>query len=152
MNWSKSILGFLELPWYRRQKALAKERPAISRDEFVARVSTTDLGRHSAGLLWEKLEEAKVVENFHPYPLDDLLHTFGLAEEDLDEDIILAIIKAVGSIIPSRKLLKEFGPIETPLDIVKLIEMANRGNWHHVRSEDQRLSRCASKLSITLRR
>jgi len=76
-------------------------------------------------MLWEKLLEVRADDQFSPYPDDDLLQVFGLAEEDLDEDVILEIITLTGSAVPSRDMLAKFGPVNTPADIIKLIEMSN---------------------------
>jgi hypothetical protein len=83
----------LQWPLYKRQRALAANRPVLTKNDFVGQISTTAIGRAAAELLWEELEALKVVDEFHPDPLDDLLKVYGLADEDLDEDIILAIIR-----------------------------------------------------------
>lgn len=107
---------------------LAANRPRMSKEQFVNDVASSDLGRLAADLLWEKLVEVAVCDQFTPYPSDDLLKVFGLAEEDLDEDIIFEIITTIGSTVPGSVVLKEFGPVNTPADIVRLIEIGNPGN------------------------
>ena len=99
----------------------------MSKERFVDFVATSDLGRLAAGLLWEKLMEAKVCDELTPYPDDDLHKVFGLAEEDLDEDIVLAVIEETRSTIPSKDVLEKFGAVNTPADIVRLIEVGNAG-------------------------
>jgi len=76
-------------------------------------------------MLWGKLAETIICDQFTPYPDDDLLKAFGLAEEDLDEDVILEIVKATGSVVPDRDMLAKFGPVNTPADIIRLIEASN---------------------------
>lgn len=73
-------------------------------------------------MLWDKLNESAIVNGFTPYPEDDLLHVYGLAEEDLDEDIILDIIKRLGLPIPSHDTVERIGPIQKPADVIRLIE------------------------------
>ncbi len=123
-----SLKTLLERPLSSKQRSLAASRPPMSKEQFVDAVASTDLGHSAADMLWEKLAEATVYGQFTPYPDDDLLKVFGLAEEDLDEDVILEIITATGSVVPDRNQLKKFGPVNTPADIVKLIEMSNAGN------------------------
>jgi len=97
----------------------------MSKGQFLDAVASSDLGRAAADMLWEKLLEVRADDQFCPYPDDDLLQVFGLAEEDLDEDVILEIITLTGSAVPSRDMLAKFGPVNTPADIIKLIEMSN---------------------------
>lgn len=118
----KTLKRLLEMPFSTRQSRLASSRSAMCKGEFVAKTSSTALGRSAANLLWEKLQSEKVVDEFSPYPDDDLLKVYGLADEDLDEDVILAIIQQIGTPVPSAKVLKAFGPVNTPADIVRLIE------------------------------
>lgn len=112
----------LEMPFSTRQTRLAKSRSRLSREEFIAKTSSTALGKLASNLLWEKLQSEKVVDEFSPGPDDDLLKIYGLADEDLDEDVILSIMQQIGAPVPSADMLREFGPVNTPLDIVRLIE------------------------------
>lgn len=123
-----SLRRLLERPLSSKQRRLAASRPPMSKEQFVDAVASTDLGHSAADMLWEKLAEATVYDKFSPYPDDDLLKVFGLAEEDLDEDVILEIIMATGSVVPEREQLRKFGPVNTPADIVKLVEMGNGSN------------------------
>lgn len=124
----RPLKRLLEMPFSGRQMRLAANRPRMSKEQFVNDVASSDLGRLAADLLWEKLVEVAVCDQFTPYPSDDLLKVFGLAEEDLDEDIIFEIITTIGSTVPGSVVLKEFGPVNTPADIVRLIEIGNPGN------------------------
>lgn len=91
-------------------------------------VASTERGRVAAAMLWDKLSEAVVYERFTPYPDDDLLTTFGLAEEDLDQDIVLDLVLKTASVVPSREMLKRFGPVNTPADVIRLIEATPRAS------------------------
>lgn len=88
-------------------------------------VASSDLGREAANMLWVKLIEARVDDQFTPYPDDNLLQVFGLVDEDLDEDVILDIIQEMGSKVPTSEALAQFGSVNTPADIVRLIECSN---------------------------
>jgi hypothetical protein len=110
------------LPFSIRQRRLAEIRAPLSKDEFTIRIASSEIGKKAADMLWCKLKESAMVEEFTPYPEDDLLHTYGLAEEDLDEDIILAIITCLGVSAPRPDLVRKIGPIRTPIDVIRLIE------------------------------
>lgn len=118
----ESLKSLFEMPFSARQRRLAASRPPLSKDDFIAKIASDDRGRGAAALLWDKLNAAKVREELSPYPDDDLLRVYGLADEDLDEDIILAIIRDVGVPVPDREMLASFGQVSTPSDIVRLIE------------------------------
>lgn len=110
------------LPFSLRQRRLAMARPSISKQDFVDRSASSELGKAAASILWDKLIELRVVDELTPYPDDDLLHTYGLADEDLDEDIILDILKSLNRTVPSENVVRTVGPINSPLDIVRLVE------------------------------
>ena len=121
------LKALFEMPFSSRQRKLASSRPAISESDFVDRTASSDLGRAAATSLWKKLQDVKVRDELTPYPDDDLLRVYGLADEDLDEDIILAVIKEVGASVPSREVVTAFGPVRTPLDVVRLVESCSEG-------------------------
>lgn len=118
MEFGKLIVS----PLARRQRKLALGRQSLTELDFVNQVSSNALGRAAASLLLRKLTERVFCEEFSPYPNDDLLLTYGLAEEDLDIDVVLDIIKTVKCPMPSREVLASIGPITTPHDIIRLIE------------------------------
>lgn len=118
-----SVLKYLlEMPFSRRQRTLASERSPISKRCFIDGTASTDFGKMVASKLWDKLNLVKTIEELTPYPEDSLLDVYGLAEEDLDEDIILSLISDTGAAVPSIESLHDFGEIKTPLDVVRLIE------------------------------
>lgn len=118
----KLILG---RPLLVRQRDLASGRSPMTKEHFIEAVSSTDLGEAAANFLWEKLSELVVYDGFTPHPDDDLLKVYGLAEEDLDEDVILEIIRVTASNVPDQEALAQFGPVNTPSDIIRLIEKSN---------------------------
>ena len=118
----RALKSLLEMPFSGRQRKLASTRLPISKTGFIEDSASTDLGKIAAAHLWQKLNGIKVDENFTPSPEDNLLSVYGLAEEDLDEDIILSIIREVGVGVPTKDTLEDFGPVHTPHDIIKLIE------------------------------
>ena len=118
----KTLKNLLEFPLEKTQAGLAASRSPISKADFVDRAGKTEKGRKVAGFVWEKLDVLKVVSQFSPDPADDLLRVYGLAEEDLDEDIILESLRAAGLRTPTQEEVKRAGPINTPADIVKLAE------------------------------
>jgi len=94
----------------------------MTKAAFIDAVASTALGRAAAALLWDKLLELKVNADFTPYPSDDLLRTFGLAEEDLDVDVIIDIARSLGRAVPDQAIVDGVGAVATPADVVRLLE------------------------------
>jgi hypothetical protein len=112
----------LELPLHLRQRKLASARAPLGKQEFIDAAASTELGRAAAGLLWDKLQKLKVHDEFTPYPSDDLLRTFGLAEQDLDVDVIIDIAKTLDRAVPDQTIVDAVGVVATLADVVRLIE------------------------------
>ena len=122
----RALKSFLEMPFSGRQRKLASTRPQTSKANFIEGAAATDLGRIAAASLWDRLNEIKVVQEFSPSPEDDLFKVYGLAEEDLDEDVVLSLIEEVGVTVPTKERLDRFGVVKTPRDIVRLIEACDQ--------------------------
>jgi hypothetical protein len=121
-----SAIDFLvQLPFSWRQRCVRAVREDMNRQQFVAALAENDLEERAAALLWEKLVEAAVVADFRPSPDDDLLRVYGLADEDLDEDIILAILIELEIGVPCPPVLERVGEIKTPRDVIQLVRLAS---------------------------
>ena len=105
---------------------MARARAPMTKEAFVNQSASTELGRSAAAMLWDKLVALKAHDEFSPYPSDELLRVYGVAEEDLDIDIILDILKALNCRIPGNETLQQIGPINTPRDVVRLVEASGR--------------------------
>lgn len=116
----------LFFPWAARQRRLAASRPALSQDEFVTRIQERGGDSEAASLIWTHLHEWGLEESFTPYPTDDLLSVFGIAEDELDTDLIAAILTRFDLPLPTTELLKEFGDVGTPLQVARLVSEMRR--------------------------
>jgi hypothetical protein len=115
------IRKLLGLPFSYRQRRLGRERKPLDEAAFVHEI-TGDDGDHAAAiLLWKRLQGWVYAENFAPYPSDDLEKVFGIAEEELDEDLILSILQELSVPPPSDEALSRFGRINTPLRVAQLV-------------------------------
>jgi hypothetical protein len=123
--------GFLQaifgLPITLRQRGLLKQRPPIDAREFVKRIEAAGGDQAAGWIIHSKLLDWINVAGFTPYPDDNLNWVFGIAEEELDEDIILEILLQLKIEPPSREALSEFGAISTPIQIAKLVRRARVG-------------------------
>jgi hypothetical protein len=122
--WLRYCMGFrpiLQWPLYQRQQ-LSRSRVALSKLAFVEQLAGSDVGRAAAALLWDALLEVRCYEDFSLDPPDDFLDVYGLAEEDLDEDVILSILQRLAQPIPDKHTLATVGPITTPKDFIPWVE------------------------------
>ncbi len=121
-----NLRSILEMPFSTRQRKLAASRSPMDKEDFIQLVASSDVGRRAGSLLWDKLNSVKVRKELTPYPDDDLLRVYGLADEDLDEDVVLRIIEELEVPVPDHDDLEAFGPVKTPCDVVRLIESVAR--------------------------
>jgi hypothetical protein len=115
------IQSILALPFSKRQKRLLARRAALSSGDFIRQICAARGDKAAAEIIYAKLQDWIFVEGFTPYPNDSLCSIFGIAEEELDEDIILDILNQLNLLIPSPDLVAGFGPIDTPAEIARLI-------------------------------
>lgn len=111
----------VQFPFSWRQSRARALREDMTRDRFIHGLGSDELERQAAGMLWDKLIAVAVVPDFRPFPDDNFLYMYGLADEDLDEDIILAILTSLGRILPSPAVIRNIGPIASPKEFVQLV-------------------------------
>lgn len=114
----------LALPFSRRQKRLASSRPALDEVEFTNRIVDAEGDRESATIIYRKLCDWVYAQGFTPYPDDNLVRIYGMAEEELDEDMILAVLDQLRVPPPNAEQLKRFGLVETPMKVAQLVSFA----------------------------
>jgi hypothetical protein len=123
------IQKILALPFSKRQKILAKNRPRLSHADFTRAIVSGGGDEQAADLVRTKLQDWIYNESFSPYPEDSLSSVFGIAEEELDEDLILDVLMKLGVPTPSQQDVEAFGPIDTALDVARLVALArSRGS------------------------
>jgi hypothetical protein len=71
--------------------------------------------------VWAAVVEALGIKDFKPHPTDRLGKDYGLVDEDLDEDIVLALLQRHGCRIPPPHELERMGPIETVADLMDFL-------------------------------
>jgi hypothetical protein len=98
----------------------------LTESEFVQRILEQGGDHMAAVAVWGRLREWCFVEGFTPYPGDSLAWVFGIAEEELDEDLILGILTELNLQPPNEQLLKDFGPVDTPLRVALLVGLTRR--------------------------
>lgn len=122
---NKSILQkILAFPFWSRQRALAKIRPPLSESDFVDLIDHSGGDRGAAAMIYSKLQDWVCHEGFTPYPNDSLGSVFGIAEEELDEDLILDVFVRLGLSMPPAREVTAFGAVDTATGIAQLVALA----------------------------
>jgi hypothetical protein len=117
-----TIRQIIAFPFSLRQKRLANERAPLNADNFINAIRELDGDCDGAKLVYEKLKDWIYVTEFTPYPEDDLEKIYGIAEEELDEDLILSILNQTNIRPPSYDIVDKFGVIRTPLDVARFVK------------------------------
>ena len=120
-NLPTRALDVLQWPFRGRQERLMKDRDSYTRSDFSQFFLARDVPQKIVDEVWDALVEAAVVTEFRPKPEDQLLKTFGLAEEDLDEDVVLPLLKSCGCRIPTSDEVAHLKPLETVADLVEFV-------------------------------
>jgi hypothetical protein len=97
-----------------------------NKSEFVQQITSQGGDGPTAESLWERLKDCIYTDAFTPYPTDDLQAIFGITDEELDEDLVLAILREEKVSIPTEEILSDFGPTWTPLQVALLVKRCRR--------------------------
>lgn len=116
-----SLIEILDFPFRSRQRKALRDRSSVSRDSFAAAIAEDGFEREAAFHLWDILVAESLIDNFRPLPDDDFHYMYGLAEEDLDEDVIMRLLSEFKLPLPSPKLVERIGPINSPRLLMSLI-------------------------------
>jgi len=118
--------NLLGLPFSSKQSRLALEREPLTESEFVQGIANEGGDACAAAAIWSHLEAWTDVAGFTPYPTDSFGSVFGLGEEELDEDIILNILRDQHLPPPGRAFLSKFGVVDTPLRAAQLVALCRK--------------------------
>jgi hypothetical protein len=111
----------LSLPFSLRQSRLSRSRAFISKEEFIAEVARRGGDVCAASIIHDALQEWVCSKDFSPHPDDSLIFIYGVAEEELDDDLIMTVFEKMGVTLPSSGELSDFGRVDTPLQIAQLV-------------------------------
>lgn len=100
----------------------------LNETEFVQQIVHEGGDRDAASSLWKRLKDWGYENGFTPHPTDSLHWTFGIAEEEKDEDLILDILNELNVVVPNRETIHGFGPVETPLAVAKFVAFCRQQN------------------------
>jgi hypothetical protein len=114
------LFRILEWPWRRRQRRLMATRDDYTKQDFARLCRARGASEKIVDEVWEALRAEAVVADFKPHPDDRIEKDYGLADEDKDEDLVLALLQRCGCRIPvpySEEALN-MGPASTVGELV----------------------------------
>ena len=104
-----------------------QSRHSVSRDEFVDFFTSKGVSSEIAEEVRKIMLEWCDVDGFTPHPADNLGQVYGLGEEDLDEDIILSLLKKFDCYIPTiAEIESQKLDINTVAGIVEFVDMMKK--------------------------
>lgn len=114
------VQRILDWPFRGRQLRVMKARESYTKNKFQEQLC--DAGGDSEVIeeVWAILTE-HAIDGFKPKPEDNLQYIFGLAEEDLDEDVVLKLLKRYSCRIPNKSELASMKPVDTVKDLVMFV-------------------------------
>jgi hypothetical protein len=110
--------------WYFRQRRAVRSRPSLTAHDFARLIQSCGGDAQAAHLIHKMLLRFVYARGFTPDPKDDLLYLYGIAEEELDEDLIAQVLSDLRIPAPSNHTIESVGSVRTPLDIAKLVRSA----------------------------
>lgn len=126
MEWIPLAIRSILQPWSVRQRQLAGARPPLGDHEFVTEIAERGGDPDAAFLILAHLKDWGLEQGFSPYPDDDLERVYGIAEEELEADLLSAILKRLSLPLPTTANLTRFGPVQTPAQIAQLVAQIRR--------------------------
>jgi hypothetical protein len=120
----KIMRSILALPFNVRQMRLKETRLPLTQEEFVKQVLSKGGDQEAALIVFQRLKDWIYVKGFSPYPEDNLVQVYGIAEEELDEDLILDLLHQLEIRVPTETKVLEFGRIDTPLKVAQFVSLA----------------------------
>ena len=116
----------LDWPFRGRQLRAMNLREGYTKDHFQEQLLNAGADTETIEQVWTLLAD-HAVEGFKPKPEDNLQYLFGLAEEDLDEEVILALLEANGCHIPNESEVARMGPLDSVHDLVMFVSSLKPG-------------------------
>jgi hypothetical protein len=110
----------LDWPFRGRQLRAMKTRETYTRDNFQEQLSNAGGDSEVIKEVWTILTD-HAIPGFKPKPEDNLQYIFGLAEEDLDEDVVLKLLQTYGCRIPNETDIASMKPVDTVQELVLFV-------------------------------
>lgn len=98
-----------------------KSRASYTKEDFARFFEQQNVPQKILDEVWDAIMDVAVIDDFRPHPEDNLEKDFGLADEDLDEDVILALLHRCGCRVPSMEEMLKMDPVDTVGDLVTFL-------------------------------
>lgn len=128
----ENLRFYLGLPYSARQRSLCRSRAPLDKPAFVAATSAAGGDEDAAAFVWDNLSQYVFYDGFTVYPEDSLYRLFGIANEEVDEDIVLAYLEKSGLSVPVAQQLAA-GEVDSALEICRFISKVRAFSEQRVR-------------------
>jgi hypothetical protein len=116
----ENLKFYLGLPYTARQRSLSRSRAPMDKPAFVAEISAAGGDEDAAAFVWDNLSQYVFHGGYTVYPEDSFYHLFGIANEEVDEDIVLAYLEKSGLSVPLAQQAAT-GSVDSALEICRFI-------------------------------
>lgn len=114
------VQRILDWPFRGRQLRAMEARQSYTKSNFQEHLSNAGGDSEVIDEVWTILT-GHAIDGFKLKPEDNLQYIFGLAEEDLDEDVILKLLEKYNCRIPNESELASMRPVDTVQDLVMFV-------------------------------
>lgn len=115
----KTMRRLIEGPFEDRQEKLAAQRQTWTFEQFRSAAPST-VPEAMLREIWDSLRRESAIDDFRPSPEDELVHVFGLADEDLDE-FVQGILRRCNCRVPPPSETSLMKPVNTVADLVDFV-------------------------------
>jgi hypothetical protein len=119
------VQRIMDWPFRGRQLRAMKARESYTKNNFQEQLSDAGGDNEVIEEVWAILTD-HAIDGFKPKPEDNLQYIFGLAEEDLDEDVVLKLLEVYSCRIPNESELASMKPVDTVQDLVMFVSALKR--------------------------
>ncbi len=121
VNMLKStVCRLIKGPFDSRQLEVLSGRSHFDKQQFADHFLPIKVEENIPNSVWDILVSEHSIEGFKPFPSDDIIYMYGIADEDF-EDFVSDLIELCDREFPAKKELDCMDPIESVFDLVKFI-------------------------------
>jgi len=99
----------------------------MDKAQFIRDIAATGGDSRAAEMVWDALLAGGLEAGFTPYPDDSLARIYGIAEEELEVDLVARIFKEIGLPLPDSAAAKTFGTVDSPRRLVQFVSRCRSG-------------------------
>lgn len=120
-SWLAKLLSLVDRPLKRQVRLMEIDKDRTP-EGFVRACAELRVDEDICREVLSALRGLAALEAFVPAAQDDLLGIFGLADEDLDDDLVLPLLSRLSCKVPTPGETAEMPPVRTVGDLVRFLQ------------------------------